>query len=89
MLIGLLASPSLAQDAEDPACFPPMLVGTMPADGDVDVRPDAVITVVLRADGPSCGGAFLFGELWDVDGEPVPVTLEVDPTGLVFTLVPE
>lgn len=73
-----------------PTCGIPEVGSTMPADGDTDVLPDAVITIVheLVQGSRPCGGAFFEGAL---SGETVgPVAFEVasDAAQLVFTLTP-
>ncbi|MCB9687677.1 MAG: hypothetical protein H6735_21730 [Alphaproteobacteria bacterium] len=67
------------------------LGSTMPADGDTDVLPDAVITIVheLAEGSRPCGGGFFEGELSGEQVGPVAFTLTADPAQMVFTLVPE
>ncbi|MCB9687680.1 MAG: hypothetical protein H6738_10375 [Alphaproteobacteria bacterium] len=86
-----LAARAFAQGSPAEPCGPPMLLGTLPADGDADVLPAVVITIVFQAEGgSSCGGAFFFGELWDADfTTPVAAGFRTDPTGLVVTMTPE
>ncbi|MCA9491060.1 MAG: hypothetical protein KC621_14120 [Myxococcales bacterium] len=72
-------------------CGTPQLGSTMPADGDTDVLPDAVITIVHEVmDGTrACGGGFFEGELYGETLGPVPFVLSADAAQLVFTLTPD
>ncbi|MCB9697173.1 MAG: hypothetical protein H6738_10370 [Alphaproteobacteria bacterium] len=91
MLIAWLAVGALATSTSDTdtTCSPARLRSSLPEDGDVGVRPDAVITLVFDTS-PHCGGAFFSGTLTTADTEvELPFATETDPAGRVVTLVPD
>lgn len=89
MLIGWWTTSARAvPDTDTGTCGVVELDSTLPADGDTNVLPEAVIAIVHRADGSACGGAFFSGDL-QRSGVSVPFTLETDPSGLVLTLIPD
>lgn len=75
-----------AEDVATSTCMPSELAGTMPADGDAGVSPEAVITLVFT-DG-RCGGAFFEGELRSGTGEWLAFSIEQEDATLL-RIVPE
>ncbi|MCB9697172.1 MAG: Ig-like domain-containing protein [Alphaproteobacteria bacterium] len=89
MLISLTISSASALGTTEP-CDVPVLSTTLPADGDVGVLPDAVITLVFHASGGACAPATFGGTLTRAsDGVEVPFGTMSDAAGLVVTIVPE